>query len=229
MKQHFIAVLALVSLMVTFVSCGQGTQNPTADLKKISGTYTVNSSVSQVSFSSIKNNDFPVTGYFTDLSGKIEIPKGNLSKTNGRISLDLTTLDTGNDGRDENVLTHFFEVESENEDDENYNSATFVIDQIDSPKDSLKVLNKTVSLSASGDMSLHGTTKKEVLELDVVRTGKNVIQVRTRKPYSLSIESFEMQKQLKKLMKVCGHDNVGDGVPIHLSLTLQKTGGQQSN
>lgn len=216
--KRLLTVLVAVSLVL--VGCGQGQQ--TSDT--LSGDFKVVPSESNVNFTSIKNQDIGVTGFFDDISGNVTVPEnGNINKTSGKITLSLTSLNSGLAVRDNRVLKHFFEVDTgtENPDPEKAN-AVFSISSLDSENvKKISSLNESKKLTVLGTMNIHGETVKQSMDLLVTRTGANEVRVTTRKPYVFNIEEFNMVEPLEKLMEVCGHGDVSLAVPLEINLTLR--------
>ncbi|MFB6264485.1 MAG: YceI family protein [Bradymonadaceae bacterium] len=194
----------------------------------LAGTYTVDEPNSSVSFTSIKNGDLGVTGFFTDIGGEVQVDE-NVTDSSGELTVDLTTLSTGVKVRDKRVLKHFFEVvtgddkaEGEGKSGES-GTVRFTIDElkkIDGAE--LKKIGNPVRFDAVGEVAIHGTEKKQTFHLEATRLDGDTIRVETFKPYVFSIEAFEMTKPLKKMMEVCGHKDISDAVPIHIELRLTR-------
>lgn len=210
-------VTVLVAVSVILAGCGQSRQQP----KPITGKFNVVPSESNINFTSIKNQDVGVTGFFKDVTGTVTVPaNGNINQATGKITLGLSSLNTGLSVRDERVLKHFFETNPEG--DGKNAEAVFTIESLDSENvQKLSSLNKSVKLTALGTMKIHGESVKQSMNLTVTRTGKDEVRVTTRKPYVFDIKKFNMVDPLKKLMEVCGHGDVSLAVPIEINLTLQ--------
>ncbi|MFB6344307.1 MAG: YceI family protein [bacterium] len=214
--KRFISLILVCS--IALVGCSQQ-----QDLQPISGSFKVVPEESNINFTSIKNQDIGVSGFFDSVSGKITVPdNGNITKANGKISLGLTSLNTGLSVRDKRVLKHFFETEPDNPDAKN-SSAVFSVKSLETEDiNKLKELHDSVKVTAVGEMNLHGQTVKQAMELTVTRTGKNQVRATTRKPYVFNVKKFNMVKPLEKLMEVCGHGDLSMAVPITIDLTLRE-------
>jgi polyisoprenoid-binding protein YceI len=65
---------------------------------------------STVSFLSTKNGDTEVPGNIPGLSGEFTVDMDKLDSVSGTITADLSSVNTGDEGRDQNLRTAFFEV-----------------------------------------------------------------------------------------------------------------------
>lgn len=213
--KKLLAVFLGLSLVLT--GCGQQ-QKP----KPISGTFNVVPEESNINFTSIKNQDIGVTGFFDQVSGSVSIPdNGNLNDVDGEITLSLSSLNSGLSVRDDRILEHFFETNPEGNDGEN-SKAVFTISSLTSETvKKLSTLNKSIKLSVLGTMKIHGESVKQSMNLLVTRTGDNEVRVTTRKPYVFNVKKFNMMEPLQKLMEVCGHGDLSLAVPIDINLTLR--------
>lgn len=215
--KRLLTVLVAVSLVLT--GCGQDQQPD-----PISGEFNVVPSESNINFTSIKNQDIGVTGFFEEVSGSVTVPdNGNVNETTGKITLSLTSLNTGLSVRDNRVIEHFFEVDTGTETADN-DEAVFSISGLDSEKvKNISTLNKSRNLTAIGTMNIHGESVKQAMNLSVTRTAEDEVRVTTRKPYVFNIKKFNMVEPLQKLMEVCGHGDISLAVPLDINLTLRQS------
>jgi len=216
----------LLSLAVMLPACRQKKQDTKQKLNPLSGTYEVVTDDSYVSFTSIKNHEIPVSGKFEQVSGSISIPKADSpEQSTGKFTLDLTSLDTGVDQRDQNILEFFFEAVGDNIVSK---QATFELGPMKATRklSSPVKLNKPFTLITNGKMSVHGKELDQKMNLTVTRTASNRIQVSTRKPYAFEIKAFEMTEPLNNMMDECDHGAISNAVPIQINLVLQKASGK---
>ncbi|MFB6346037.1 MAG: YceI family protein [bacterium] len=204
----------LISIIVLMAGCGQNRST-----LPISGTYQVNSDASTVRFTSIKNKDLAVTGRFSTVKGTITVPDdGKISQAKGSMKLDLSSLNTGLDIRNKRIIETFFQVPEQ----KSYRYATFTFSSVNSQANKLEKLHDPIKLSVSGTMKLVGKKVKTTIPLKVTRTGQKTIRVTSQTPWVLSIKEFGLEKALDALMKVCGHNDVSDAVPLSFDLQLRK-------
>jgi polyisoprenoid-binding protein YceI len=92
-----------------------------------------------------------VHGRFTGVSGEITIDPADLSKSSVKATIDTTTVDTGVAARDTDLKSdHFFDVAK-------YPTITFVSKSVTMSSDGYTV---------TGDLTMHGVTRRVVLAMD---------------------------------------------------------------
>ncbi len=218
-----VLLLAFACLLSACKKQDGGSTQKKEKLAPLAGTYTVDSNASQVSFTTVKNHELSVSGKFKNISGSIEVPKDDTpDKSTGTIIIDVASLNTGSQERDQNILEHFFEAVGDNVVSENI---TFTLGPmkakgtVESPLE----INKPVELIANGELKIHKTTKSQQFRLTVTRVGPNRILITNSDPYVFDINKFKMADPLKKLMEVCDHGAVSNIVPVQLHIVLTKS------
>ncbi|MFB6347060.1 MAG: YceI family protein [bacterium] len=208
-------VAIFVGCLLFLSGCGSS-----QELQPISGTYEVNSSASSVKFTSIKNGDLAVTGKFNKVQGSVTIPSdGALSGSRGSFKLDLSSIETGLDVRNQNIVDTFFRIPSNKQ----FRYASFSFDSVKTQQSRLTNTNSPTEVGASGSMTLAGETVDTFVPLRVTRTGEDTLRITSRTPWVLSIKKFGLSGPLQALMEVCGHKDVSDAVPLTFDLQLTKT------
>ena len=120
-------------------------------------TWAIDTAHSEVGFGIRHMGLSTVRGHFGGVKGTIVYDSANVSKSSVNVTIDVTTVDTGNSARDSHLKTDsFFDVVK-------IPTATFV---------STAVTQNGSHLSVAGNLTLHGVTKPVVL--DVVPSGAPV-------------------------------------------------------
>ena len=144
----FLSLLALGGLLTGFHA-----EDPTIP----PGTYTLDTSHSEVSFKVKHLGISTVTGYFRDYEATVASETGRLQDLQVRAVIQAASIDTGNAKRDAHLRSEdFFEAET-------YPTITFVstgIRNVD--EDEFEVL---------GNLTMHGVTRPVVLEAELVGQG----------------------------------------------------------
>ncbi|MDF1562758.1 MAG: YceI family protein [Deltaproteobacteria bacterium] len=92
-----------------------------------------------------------VRGQFTGITGTVKLDPEDLGKLEVDVTIDATTVDTGNEQRDRHLKTaDFFDIKK-------HPTITFVSKKVEKKGDELKV---------SGDLTLNGVTRPVVLEVE---------------------------------------------------------------
>ncbi len=106
---------------------------------------------SGVDFSVLHMSLSQVRGHFGNIEGTIVLDESDITKSTVKVTIDMTTVDTGVAGRDGDLKSpNFFDVAQ-------FPSATFV---------STTVVKKGNGLTVSGNLTLHGVTKPVVLQVE---------------------------------------------------------------
>jgi polyisoprenoid-binding protein YceI len=117
-------------------------------------TWAIDPAHSEVGFGIRHMGLSTVRGHFTNVKGTILFDEANVSKSSVNVTIDATTVDTGNSARDNHLKTDaFFDIAK-------FPSATFV---------STSVSKNGSHLTLNGNLTLHGVTKP--VSLDAVPSG----------------------------------------------------------
>ncbi len=106
---------------------------------------------SGVDFSILHMSLSKVRGHFGNLGGKIVLNEADITKSTVEMTIDVTTVDSGNSMRDNDLKSaNFFDVAQ-------FPTATFV---------STSVAKHGDGLTVNGNLTLHGVTKPVVLDVE---------------------------------------------------------------
>jgi polyisoprenoid-binding protein YceI len=106
---------------------------------------------SEVDFSILHMSVAHVHGHFGNISGAITWNEADITKSAVNITIDVTTVDTGNSGRDADLKSAgYFDVAQ-------FPTATFI---------STGVTKTANGLTVNGNLTLHGVTKPVTLEVE---------------------------------------------------------------
>lgn len=93
-----------------------------------------------------------VRGAFTKVNGTVELDSSDLSKSSVNVTIDAASVDTRVEARDKDLRSdHFFDVEK-------YPTITFKSTKVEQVAPG--------QLKVTGDLTIHGTTKPAVLEVE---------------------------------------------------------------
>ena len=144
---------------------------PAGDLDEIDGTWTVtpNADATFIGYriNEVLNTigDFEVVGRTSDVTGTLTADGTTITAVD--VTADMTTLTTDNSARDSSMRSQALETAD-------FPTATFVLAE---PIDlgSIPAEGETVSVSAVGDLTIHGVTKRVEFPLDAqVQSGSIV-------------------------------------------------------
>ncbi|NOQ64351.1 MAG: YceI family protein [Methyloprofundus sp.] len=171
------------------------------------GQWTLNSTASQLNFITTKNASKTEIQSFKALEGKID--KGHVTLT-----VDLNSVDTGIEIRDERLKTLFFDVVK-------FPSASVTIDLRKSDLNHL-TQGQTKVLKFDAELDIQGITQSMQVELQVVALGKNQLLVFSRQPIIIDLKNFKLLEGVNKLRDIANLKSINSAVPVTFSLLFSK-------
>lgn len=171
--------------------------------KKSMGTMKLDNSLSALSFVSIKKGAVGEAHTIKNLSGSISA-EGNIN-----VILDLASVNTKIDIRDERMKKHLFEIA--------LNPKATVTAKVGD-----KVSMAGVSI-VEGEVSinLHGVTKTVSTSVAVVNTGDKVV-ISSTKPIIIKAADFGLEGGVAMLQKLAKLPSIATAVPVSFVLTFSK-------
>jgi len=93
-----------------------------------------------------------VRGAFTKVNGTVQLDEKDMAKSSVEVTIDAASVDTRVEGRDKDLRSdHFFDVEK-------YPTLTFKSTKVEQAEPG--------KLKVTGDLTIHGTTKQVVLDVE---------------------------------------------------------------
>lgn len=164
------------------------------------GSYVADAAHSSVGFKVSHMVVSTVDGNFNKFSGEAEIDKGTLKSINGEI--EIASVNTRNDNRDKHLQAPDF-----------FDAAKFPTGTLKSTKVT-KVKN---GVKIEADLTLHGVTKKVVLNGELKGPGVN--EMTKKELYGLTL-SGQINRKDFGIGKDSGSASIGEQVEINISLEL---------
>ena len=158
---------------------------------------------SKIFFIGIKNDLVAVPGSFAGISGAIDPDKGT-----GWVEVAVSTLATGDEERDQNILTHFFEATR-------FPLARFELENVD--PELLPPAGGSRHLTVTGTLDLHGSKFSLPVPIRVSREAGG-FRVQSSGPLLINAADFGMERQVLVLKAVCGHETLSATVPLEVDL-----------
>lgn len=170
-------------------------------------SYQLNTEQSSIYFSSVKNDTLIEEHTFKDISGEMD------NKGNAVLSIDLSSVDTHIDIRDERMRDLFFQVQ-----DYPKATATVAVDKM--LRKQLKPgFNEVKTLPVTLDFRGKQKTYQQALRISVLKDKS--IQVTTVKPLYISVVDFSLSDGLKQLLDLAKLNTILSVVPVSVDLTFQ--------
>jgi len=159
---------------------------------------------SAVDFSILHMSLSKVRGHFGNIGGKIVLNEADITKSSVDVTIDVSTVDTGNSGRDGDLKSdHFFDVAQ-------FPTATFT---------STSVAKNGNKLTVAGNLTLHGVTKPVTLEVEGP-TGP--VPGMDKKPHSGFSATTTISRTAFGIGSKMPSAVLGDDVPLTIDLDVAK-------
>ncbi|WP_372782508.1 YceI family protein [Litorivivens sp.] len=172
---------------------------------------TLDNSVSQLNFGSIKNESVAELHRFTTLGGIVD------KAGKAEITVELGSVDTRIDIRDKRMKEHLFEVTS-------FPKATYTTSvDLDAIND--MAVGDIQQRRLKGELDLHG--KKAGLELlvRIVKGTGGAFTVYTVEPAFIRVADFGLGAGVDKLQEIAGLKSITRAVPVTFSVVFREQGG----
>ncbi|MGK0411500.1 MAG: polyisoprenoid-binding protein YceI [Shewanella psychromarinicola] len=172
----------------------------------MAGDWQVNQDHSRVSFISIKKADIAEVHHFKQVAGELT-DAGAFS-----LSIDLTSVDTGIEIRDQRMQTVLFEVAQ---------FPKLTLDAVVNPKllAGLKV-GDTLTTQVEATISLHGQKQQKSFEVLVAKLSDKKMVISSLAPVIIQANEFGLVSGVEKLKEMAGLPSISLAVPVSFVLTL---------
>lgn len=171
--------------------------------------WTLDSEQSDLNFVSIKKDSIAEIHEFASLSGAVK-DDGAFS-----LSVDLSSVKTQIDIRDERMKEHLFEVNS-------YPTATITGSLT---KELLKSLKKGKAVPIETDVTihLHGEKITKAVKLEALKLNRKTIHVNSLDPIIINASEFGLEAGVNKLKELAALPNIAFAIPVTLHLVFEKS------
>lgn len=169
--------------------------------------WTLNAGASTVTFSSVKNGDIGETHFIRHLEGEADF--------NGtfKVMLDLKSVDTGIETRDERMREFLFETDS-------YPVATvagsFSITDFEGLTD-----GAAAHAVIPATLKLHGVERPLEIPVVVTRMGWDRVSVASEQPVLVVAADYGLEGGIEKLRELAGLDSISEVVPVTFFLVFE--------
>ncbi|WP_168926944.1 YceI family protein [Shewanella donghaensis] len=163
---------------------------------------------SKVSFISIKKADIAEVHDFKTVSGSLT-PAGAFN-----LSIDLVSVDTGVEIRDERMQSMLFEVAK---------YPKLQLNSVINPQLLADLsVGSTLVTQIDGTIELHGKTKKQSFDVLVAKLSDKKMVVTSMSPVIVQAEDFGLTDGVNKLREIAGLSSISLAVPVSFVLTLSQ-------
>jgi len=203
MTNTFRAVTAALFLSLAACSPAATEVPPLAE-----GAWSVDSEASRLSYVTVKSGEIAEANEFTGLSGTVT-PDGAAS-----IAIDLATVSTGIDIRNERMREVFFNVAE-------FPTATITAQVDPAAFQALDIGDSTVQPLAA-TISVKGVETKVDTELEVTRVGADRVLAVSTEPVIIYADALELTEGLNQLQELAGLPSITPAVPVTFSLAFER-------
>lgn len=206
MRKYTPAMLLLMAAPLALTGCNQPAGMANSDDALTEAPWRIVTSKSHISFTGTKNGDVPETHFFKSFSGVAT------QHDSASIEIDLSSVDSGIEVRDERLKKEFFDVPQ------------FAVATLEATIRSKDWSNLTLGVRRDvivpAKFNLHGVDKELELSLTVTRFSPDHVLVETGKPVLININDYGLTKELAALRKLAGLSDISPIVPVSASLVF---------
>ena len=201
MKTALAAPSIALALLVT--ACGPSQTDATLT----DDAWTVDSDASQVNYASIKAGDVVEMNSFESVSGTVD------EDGSATVEIDLASVSTGVDIRDERMRDIFFVVAE--------NPTATVTAEIDPAAFEALAVGRSTQVALDGTLSVKGVEAPFTADVKVSRTGPDSV-VAESAPILINAADLELTEGLETLRGIAGLDSISPTVPVSFTLTFTR-------
>ena len=197
MLKKFIIAIAAMFMAVAPVSAASHTM----------GQWVLSADESKVAFGSIKKGTVGESHHFSGVSGSVTA-QGTVN-----IDIDLTTVETWIDKRNERMLKWVFDA---------MHPSAILSAQMDPTELNAIEVGGTATIPASGTLTLNGVSMNIEADMFVARLGENKVMVTTDEMIMLSMADAGIDEGISKLMELASLPSIARVSPVTLRLVFTR-------
>ncbi|BDI60033.1 YceI family protein [Qipengyuania nanhaisediminis] len=188
--------------------CSACSQDPADHEPVTQDSWIVDSAASRVEYVSVKAGDVVEANHFEAVSGSVA-PGGE-----ARIAIDLASVSTGIDIRDERMRGIFFDTASYPE--------ALVTAQVDPAALAALGPGDSRTMTLDGTLAIKGVAAPFQAPVKVSRTGADTVLVESTAPVIVDAADLELASGLARLQQIAGLPSISPLVPVTFSLNFTR-------
>lgn len=208
MTKTFQIATIRITAAAALLMLGACSKAPAEPAALTQGAWTVDSAASQLTYVSIKLGEVAEVNSFETVTGTVSADGAAV------IEIDLASVDTGVDIRNERMRDVFFVVAD--------NPAATVTAQIDPAAFTALGVGSSTTQTLDGTLSLKGVEAPFQSEVTVTRTGPDRVLAVSNAPVIVEASRFELTDGLAELQGLAGLDSITPVVPVSFALTFER-------
>ncbi len=198
-------ILLTAPVLITLAACAQAPSEPTALAE---GNWSVDPAASSLSYVSVKSGEVAEANSFTGLSGSVAAD-GTAS-----VDIDLSTVNTGVDIRNERMRDIFFDVA-------NHPTAT-VTAKIDPAAFATLAVGETIVQPLDAKLTVKGVEAPITTQVSVTRIADNRVLATSTQPVIVYADALKLTEGLAQLQELAGLPSITPAVPVTFSIAFQR-------
>ncbi|MEO0642595.1 MAG: YceI family protein [Pseudomonadota bacterium] len=195
---------AAAALFLT-AACSQA---PDESAPLAQGAWSVDSDASSLSYVSVKSGEIAEANRFSGFSGSVT-PEGT-----ARVEIDLATIETKVDIRNERMREIFFEVAE-------FPKAT-VTAQIDPAAFDTLSVGESMVQPLKATLTVKGVEAPVETQVSVTRTNEDGVLVTSVEPVIVYADALELTQALATLQELAGLPSITPAVPVSFSIAFKR-------
>jgi len=204
---------ALAAATLGLVACAQEPAEtpgdaPTAPASVTEATWTLDPAASKLTYVSIKAGEVAESNRFDRLSGSVA-PDGTATLT-----IDLASIDTGAELRDERMREIFFQVAD--------NPAATVTAKLDPAAFAALAVGQSLARPLTVSVTIKGATSDVETEVLVTRVSEDRVTVVPTAPVLISTDMFALTDELGELRALAQLPSITPAVPVTFTLSFTR-------
>ncbi|MEM7779504.1 MAG: YceI family protein [Pseudomonadota bacterium] len=196
---------ATLPLLFTAAACSQATSEAEA---VTTGAWSVDSDASELAYVTIKQGDIAEINSFETVTGSIS------AEGAAQITVDLSSVSTGVDIRDERMRDIFFVVAD--------NPTATISATIDPAAFESLAVGESATTEVAGTVSIKGVEAPVFADVTVTRAGADRVLAVSDAPVIIDAGRFELTGGLAQLQELAGLDSITPVVPVTFSLAFER-------
>lgn len=197
--------IAATATLISLAACSQAP----AEAPPVTGSaWTLDAAASDLNYVTIKSGEIAEVNSFETLNG------GVTDDGTATVVIDLTSVSTGVDIRDERMRDILFNVAE--------TPTASVAATIDPASFEALKVGESTTTTLDGTLSLKGVEAPFQAEVNVTRTGADSVTAASAKPVIVEAARFELTDGLAELQGLAGLPSITPVVPVTFSLTFTR-------
>jgi hypothetical protein len=208
------SVALTVVLALGLAACAEPAANAPADadvdaVSVTEGTWTLEPATSRLSYVSIKAGEVAEANRFDRLSGTVA------ADGSATIDIDLASVNTGVDIRNERMRDIFFQVID--------NPTATVTAKLDPAAFAALAVGQSISRPLKGTVSIKGAQSDIETDVLVTRVSADRVTVVPTAPVIISTDMFELTDELGELRALAQLPSITPAVPVTFTLSFSRS------